>query len=399
MKKIYQLFFKTALAASVLYALPAGAQSSGSVDNGNCGVVTQNFNNGTGGYTSPSLYGDRDDSSFFYNGTRGLWTEMDVNRTAPPGTPRFISIISPPYVNPNPAGTIDIGFYYIVPNPNVDRFLVRLFRLTTVSTPAGDETVTDLVATSGYQTFTAFSTPSPYTDPSVPTHNGFQGAVCIRINDVDITAGSNIRYRADITYQIFEPAFTAFDDFSLGDAPEGPLPVNFIGIAASRNGHSMNIRWDVGDEVNVSGYQVERSTSGRDFAAIGSVAAAGKSVYGFTDNNPYAGTVFYRIKSVDVDGSSKYSSIIRVAGSNSFSNSLKVYPIPAKNDLTVQHRQLAAGARIVIATVDGRTVKTVTPATGASHTPVDITALKAGLYILRLNDGRGNIETIKFLKQ
>ncbi|MBD0368190.1 MAG: T9SS type A sorting domain-containing protein, partial [Flavisolibacter sp.] len=39
------------------------------------------------------------------------------------------------------------------------------------------------------------------------------------------------------------------------------------------------------------------------------------------------------------------------------------------------------------------------PSAGASHTPVDLSGIAAGSYILRLDDGKGKIETLKFVKQ
>lgn len=70
------------------------------------------------------------------------------------------NIISPPYNNPNPTGTFNVGFYYIVNNPAVDRFQIRIISIT--QTPQG--TITNVEATSGLQSFAAWSTPTPYVD-------------------------------------------------------------------------------------------------------------------------------------------------------------------------------------------------------------------------------------------
>lgn len=397
MSNIYLSLSKVFLAASLLQALPGSSQQATTVTAGVCTVVSQDFNAGNGRFSSPSLYGNRDDEEFLFHTARGTWTEMDATAPVTPPAPRSVSIISPYYVNPNPAGQFHVGFRYIVPNAQTDSFKVRLFRIS--SGPAGEEPLTEQVAFSKYYAFSAFSTPTAYTDPSNPAHNGFQGQACIRLNDGDITNGSNIRYRVEIAYKIGTTGFAAFDDFSVGSSEEGPLPVDFIGIAATRNGSIADIRWDVGDEINVQHYEVERSTTGRNFAPIGKVPAAGKTVYGFTDEESPAGTIFYRIRSVDVDGRVKYSSIIRIAGDNSYAPRLQVYPVPAGNELTIQHPSVADGARIRILTSDGRTLREVTPVPGASHTPVNITFLKGGLYLLRLDDGRGKSETVKFLKQ
>jgi len=122
-------------------------------------------------------------------------------------------------------------------------------------------------------------------------------------------------------------------------------------------------------------------------------------VYGFTDPNAKAPEVFYRVKSVDLDGKTKYSGIIRIVNGNSYSSTIKAYPSPAQNQLTLQHAQLGANARLTISTIDGRVLKQVSPANGASNTMVDVSALSTGMYVLRLDDGNGKIETTTFVKQ
>ncbi|MBD0296088.1 MAG: T9SS type A sorting domain-containing protein, partial [Flavisolibacter sp.] len=124
-----------------------------------------------------------------------------------------------------------------------------------------------------------------------------------------------------------------------------------------------------------------------------------KNVYSFIDNSAGIGTIFYRVRNIDIDGQSKYSSILRLQGINSYGNVLRMYPIPARTEATIEHKQLAQNAKITITTTDGRVVRTITPSAGASHTPVDLSGIAAGSYILRLDDGKGKIETLKFVKQ
>ncbi|HEY0067313.1 MAG TPA: hypothetical protein VGB46_08120, partial [Flavisolibacter sp.] len=84
MKQFYTLISKTLIVAAGLFASgQACAQNETSVAQGNCPAVTQNFNNGTGGFTSPSVYGNVTfDSAFYYNITpRGLWTELGSQLT------------------------------------------------------------------------------------------------------------------------------------------------------------------------------------------------------------------------------------------------------------------------------------------------------------------------------
>ena len=122
-------------------------------------------------------------------------------------------------------------------------------------------------------------------------------------------------------------------------------------------------------------------------------------MYGFTDPNAKEAVIYYRVRSVDIDGKSKYSGIIKLTNSNSYSNKLKVYPSPAQNQLTVQHSQLGTAAKVTLTTVDGRVIRTLKPSANASNTMVDLSGLSAGMYVLKLEDGKGKTETTTFMKQ
>jgi hypothetical protein len=388
-----------------LSTFTAKAQQPSITVAGLCDGVIANFNTTDNGYNSPSIYGSIFDSSFYYHSGRGYWTDyLPPLRTSAPGFPRVLNIISPPYSNPNPNGSFNVGFYYIVNNPAVDRFQVRIISVT--STPQG--TVTNVEATSGLQFFSSWSTPTPYTDATATTPvpdptllmTGFQGYACIRLIDPDIQNGPNTTFRVEVSYIINEPFFAVFDNLSIGPL-NIPLPVNFIGIVANRaSDNSVNLKWDVSEEIDVKEYQVERSTNGSTFSAEGIVPAKGKSLYTFSNQGVPKTTVFYRIKSVDFNGSYKYSGVIRLVGnsSGSFADQVKVYPIPAKDDIVVQHNRLNSRAKMIITAFDGKVIKTIIPSQGASHTQINVSGLTPGMYFIRLDDGDGYGEAVKFVK-
>ena len=404
MKKIYPA--KAILIASLFVTFFANAQTPTTLGPGVCDGIVANFNFNDNGFNSPSVYGSIFDSSLYYHSGRGYWTDyLPPFRTGAPGFPRVMNIISPPFVNPNPTGTFNVGFYYIVPNPVTDRFQIRIIAIT--QTPSG--TVTDVKATSGVQFFSGLSvagsiTPyvdgvtTPVADPT-PFLVGSQGFVCVRLIDPDIINNPTTTFRVEVSYLINEPFFTVFDNLSIGPQTI-PLPVNFIGLVAERNNatNSVNLKWDVGEEVNVREYQVERSTTGSSFAVVGTIAAKGKSIYSFSDQDAPPVTLFYRVKSNDIDGRFKYSGIIKISGNNSFSNELKLYPIPAANEVTAQHRKAGATAKLTITSADGQTVKVIKLIQGASHTPINLTGLATGIYIVRLDDGSGDIQSAKLIR-
>jgi hypothetical protein len=388
-----------------LCALSVKAQVPTSNGPGICSGVAANFNTTDNGFNAPSIYGSIFDSSFYYHAGRGYWTDyLPPTRVAPPGFPRVLNIISPPFSNPNPNGTFNVGFYYIVGNPALDRFQVRIISVT--ETTQG--TVTNVEATSGVQFFSDWSVPTPYIDGTTtavpdptPLLNGFQGNVCIRLIDPDIINGPNTTFRVEVSYIVNEPIFAVFDNVSIGPS-NVPLPVDFIGVVANRNDitKGVDLRWDVADEVNVKEYRVESSTDGALYSVAGKVEATGRSVYAFSDMAAPPVTLYYRIKSVDIDGKFKYSGVIRLVADsrNSYSNDMLVYPSPARNEVTVQHKRLIGQAKLILTSLDGKVMKVIFPTPGSSNTFVDVSSVPPGMYMLRLDDESGYGKSVKFIK-
>src|SRR5215213_768100 len=52
------------------------------------------------------------------------------------------------------------------------------------------------------------------------------------------------------------------------------LPVKFTSLSAKKAGNSVSLTWNVANEINTTGYEVQRSTNGSTFATIALVAAS-----------------------------------------------------------------------------------------------------------------------------
>jgi hypothetical protein len=190
-----------------------------------------------------------------------------------------------------------------------------------------------------------------------------------------------------------------FDDFGTNVSPSAiPLPVNFISFNASKELSGTKLTWKVGTEENLKGYEIEKSTDGRQFTSIGFVSASGQSTYTFSDAQSSQGAVFYRIRNVDNDGQFKYSNILSLKNGTS-SLVLKAFPLPVVNNLTIQHEAIFKNGTINITSSDGRVVRRIIPAAGSLETIVNLSALKSGIYILHFDSGNGKLQSMKFMKQ
>jgi hypothetical protein len=98
-----------------------------------------------------------------------------------------------------------------------------------------------------------------------------------------------------------------------------------------------------------------------------------------------------------MDGRSQYTRVVRL--NNSDQVQLRAYPQPARNEVTLEHGTAVAGARLAISAANGQIVKKVDIQVGETQTLVDLTTLKAGLYLVRFDNGNGQTETVKLVKQ
>ncbi len=215
------------------------------------------------------------------------------------------------------------------------------------------------------------------------------------MTDADLALGIPIRY--EFSFRSSTAGNITFDNFTLA-AANAPLPVTFFGFVAKENADgSIKLLWNVGEEVNVKNYTVEKSTDGSSFYAIGTVQAGGKSTYSFNDDQSVKGNVYYRIKNNDLDGQSKYSGIIKISGARN--TNLQLYPQPATSQAFLQHEKAPAKAVISILTLDGRVVKQIKAAPNTFQTQLNVSELSAGLYFVKYDDNSGQVQTLKLIKK
>lgn len=96
-----------------------------------------------------------------------------------------------------------------------------------------------------------------------------------------------------------------------------PLPIKLFNLTANEQDGQIQVAWQTLQEINTDYFLVERSNNVRDFEVIAKVKAAGNTdntlSYSITDTEPFANNNYYRLRTVDSDGTSEYSKIISVA--------------------------------------------------------------------------------------
>jgi len=166
-----------------------------------------------------------------------------------------------------------------------------------------------------------------------------------------------------------------------------PLPVELTDFTATRvaGQPAVQLAWATASEKRSAYFDVERSTDGRSFERIGTVAAAGNSLsprsYSLPDNQLPAGvlTLYYRLRAVDQDGAVSYSPVRTVLLEGQ--SGPVVYPNPTTGTATLLGS--TPGALVLVFDALGRVVLRTTAAADGSAALVLPAGLATGLYIVR----------------
>jgi hypothetical protein len=184
-----------------------------------------------------------------------------------------------------------------------------------------------------------------------------------------------------------------FSPFSLGSTLE-ILPVMFGNIKAYQQGSGIKIEWSNLTEIDVNSYTVERSADGINFSSIATARATkndgGKVDYNSFDASPLGGNNYYRIKSLENDGKTLRSMVVKVSVKDGGNIEISVYPNPvADGNLSLQATLLPKGQYTInIFGANGQQVqrKVFNHQGGSSTEVITLPAgLKGGMYSIHLS--------------
>ena len=208
------------------------------------------------------------------------------------------------------------------------------------------------------------------------------------------------------TYNAYGVAFTAnfsgFSRFFLIDASV-VLPVSLLDFKAALVNHNTELNWTTANEINNSGFDVETSRNGIDFVKLGFVAARANgnttnATYNYTHVKPQSGVNYYRLKQIDKDGKFAYTRIIAINIGDNGSAKPFLYPVPAKDAITLNFGTITTAAMVSIYSNDMKLIRSEKIAGSVVTSDFDIASLPPGIYFMVVTSN-GKPETLRFVKQ
>ena len=175
----------------------------------------------------------------------------------------------------------------------------------------------------------------------------------------------------------------------------GSLPVDLIFFNALTVDKQVHLIWATASEENFDYFEIQHAIGSDEFESIGALSGAGENVfslqeYEFYDEYPLDGINYYRLKTIDLDGTFEYSDIQAVK--MEVSGAVSVFPNPIQNQQLQLVSTYTNPQQYHFYDTRGTMILSGQVSTGSQS--VWLPDLQPGLYILKVS-GIGVEQNIK----
>jgi len=184
--------------------------------------------------------------------------------------------------------------------------------------------------------------------------------------------------------QRFNASFTGFSYFFLVDNSV-VLPVSLLTFNAALAGNTVVLNWQTAQEINNTGFYVEKSSDGVSFNTLGFVASNMSGRYSYSDFGALTAANYYRLKQQDIDGKFTYSKIVLVETPAGIQQLVNV-SVPTGNFLTATFKNKVKGPLTATwYSIDGRVLASSKLGGNTNSVRVGLPpAMASGVYVLLL---------------
>ena len=177
------------------------------------------------------------------------------------------------------------------------------------------------------------------------------------------------------------------------------LPVNLTSFTAKLENNAAVLRWETVSETDNASFELFRSTDGKNFVSLTTVAGKGttnsKNSYTWHDRNPLHGINYYKLVQKDKDGKTEELGVRPLTFSLN-GEEIIFYPNPVREKANVR---FTAGIykNIIVSDINGRIVQSIPLNQNDAEKIISMENLTNGTYFLRLQ-GDGKKAVLKVIK-
>lgn len=197
---------------------------------------------------------------------------------------------------------------------------------------------------------------------------------------------------------------STFSPFTFGFTYNSSLPIYLTSFTGRQENTTTVLNWVITDNSTPKEFEILRSTNGTNFTSIGTVKGEERKLnYNFTDTRLPNGTVYYRLRMVDIDGSAELSRIVTIMNGSKGILITSMMPTIVTNRSRLQITSSEnSNLELVVTDLYGRTVhRQVNGITrGNQDIWLNLANLPNGAYQVTgyLRNGE-RTSTIRFIKQ
>ncbi|MFT3705609.1 MAG: Ig-like domain-containing protein [Agriterribacter sp.] len=178
---------------------------------------------------------------------------------------------------------------------------------------------------------------------------------------------------------------------------QNALPVVLVDFTAQMSATNCNaqLKWSTGVEENFSYFTVETSTDGVNFMEAGRIYALGSgSSYSYTYTVPQQGSIYFRLKMVDIDNTFRFSAVLRLNATCSSNREIKVLPTFTSGIVYVKN--LRRGELVQLFDAAGKMIKQRKAADATEI--LDLGGLAHGTYTVVVTTDKGQNYRFRLIK-
>ncbi len=173
-----------------------------------------------------------------------------------------------------------------------------------------------------------------------------------------------------------------------------PLPVKWKSVDVKEENRNAVVSWSTTEELNVNYFEVQYSADARSWETIGSRKAvnAAAANYSLTHKLDRNGVHYFRVQSIDLDGSISKSPIVSLKSGKALAG-IVLYPNPVVNGELTMDTPLASVKRVSVFSAAGVLLKSEAP----KSSTLNISNLPGGVYLLQVTYENGEIAAKTFV--
>ncbi len=173
---------------------------------------------------------------------------------------------------------------------------------------------------------------------------------------------------------------------------EGSLPVKWQTVDVTEEQGIAIVSWTTTEQLNVASFEVQNSSDARNWRKVGTVKAVStpEAAYSYAHKLTGNNTQYFRIQSIDLDGSTSLSRLVSLKGRTQTGS---VYPNPVVTGELVLDLPVSGSLKAKVYSTAGIEVLSTT----LKSNVLNVRNLSSGHYILQVTGENGEIITRSFI--